>query len=93
MYVCINTPYLSGFYTCAKVDIISNVYNELSGLGSLRQTFVDAREVDEPIILDGVRQRMEENVKMKEQAYGQNSFMAIGKSSCAPTGIDLHQAP
>ena len=38
-----------------KEDTISRVYNDLSGLGSLKQTLADSREEDPSIKLDDVR--------------------------------------
>ena len=54
------------------------MYNDLSGLGSLKQTLADAREVGPSIKLDDVRKWLEENTKIKQQLKGQNSFVANG---------------
>ena len=61
-----------------KEYIISRVYNDLSGFGSLTQTLQDAREIDPSIKLDDVRQLMVENTKRKKQLPGQNSCAANG---------------
>ena len=59
-------------------DIISRVYNDWSGFGSLKQTLAGAREFAPSIKLDNVRQCMAENTKRKKQLPGQNSFVANG---------------
>ena len=61
-----------------KQDTISSVYNDLSGVGSLKQALADEREVDPSIRLDDVRQWMEENTKRKQQLKGQSSFIGNG---------------
>ena len=70
--------------------IISRVYNNWSGFGSLKQTLAGAKEFDPSIKLDTVRQWMAENTKRKKQLPRQSSFVANGPYYEIPTRPDVY---
>ena len=39
-----------------KAETISKVYNDLSGFGSIQQTFAEARKLDKTITLNDVKE-------------------------------------
>ena len=49
--------------TSNKAEIISKIYNDLSGFGSIQQTFAEARKIDKTITLDDVT-----NLERKEDS-------------------------
>ena len=62
----------------SRVSIISKVYNDPSGFGSLKPTLADASKMGSTIKLDDVKHSTEEHVKRKKQAYGQNLLLGSG---------------
>lgn len=61
-----------------KNDIISKVYYDLSGYGSIEQTTKDAKKIDNSIKYIDVKEWFDKNVKVKTQKKGTNSFIANG---------------
>ena len=59
-----------------KNDIIKNVYYDRSGFGNIKNTFDDARKIDNTIKIDDVKQWFKENLEKKTQLKGFNSFVA-----------------
>ena len=59
-----------------KNNIISKIYYDKSGFGSIKTTFEDARKVNKSITLDDVKQFFNNNVEEKENLKGFNSFVA-----------------
>ena len=59
-----------------KNDIISKIYFDRSGFGSIQTTYQDARAKDKTITLDDVKEWFKKNVEQKKQLRGQNSFIA-----------------
>ena len=57
-------------------EIISKIYNEPSGFGSLKTTLEDARKIDKSITNEDVKKFFRENVEQKKQIQGYNSFIA-----------------
>ena len=59
-----------------KNDIISKIYFDRSGFGSIQTTYQDARAKDKTITLNDVKEWFKNNVEQKKQLRGQNSFIA-----------------
>ena len=59
-----------------KNKIISQVYHDPLGYGSIHNTLKDARKVDKSITLEDVKQWKESNVERKTQLKGYNSYVA-----------------
>ena len=59
-----------------KNDIISKVYYDPSGYGSIQNTWTDAHEKDPSIRQSDVKEWFENNIKKKTNVNGQNSFVA-----------------
>ena len=59
-----------------KNNIISKIYYDKSGFGSIKTTFEDARKVDKSITLEDIKQFFNNNVKKKDNLKGYNSFVA-----------------
>ena len=59
-----------------KNDIISKIYFDRSGFGSIQTTYRDARAKDKTITLNDVKEWFIKNVEQKKQLRGQNSFIA-----------------
>ena len=57
-------------------DIISKIYFEPSGYGSIQSTFKDANKIDKTIKLDNVKEWFKSNVEQKTKYSGQNSYVA-----------------
>ena len=57
-------------------EIISKIYNEPSGFGSLKTTLEDARKIDKSITNEDVKKFFQEHVEQKKQLKGYNSFIA-----------------
>ena len=60
----------------SKSDIISKIYNDPSGYGSIKTTLADAKLKDKTIKLDDVKNWFNKNVEQKTKHSGQNSFVA-----------------
>ena len=61
-----------------KNEIISKVYYDLSGYGSMNETTKDAKEIDKTITFKDVKEWFANNVKSKNVPKGTNSFVANG---------------
>ena len=48
-----------------KAENISKIYNDLSGFGSIQQTFAEARKIDKTIALNDVKEWKEKNIVRK----------------------------
>ena len=59
-----------------KNNIISKIYYDRSGFGSIKTTLEDARKVNKSITLDDVKQFFNSNVETKDNLKGYNSFVA-----------------
>jgi hypothetical protein len=59
-----------------KDDIISKIYFDKSGYGSIKTTFEDAKKKDKSITIEDVKKFFEKNVEKKTQAKNFNSFVA-----------------
>ena len=59
-----------------KNAIISKIYFDKSGYGSIKTTFEDARKKDNSITIEDVKQFFNEKVNKKTQLKGYNSFVA-----------------
>ena len=62
--------------TSNKAEIISKIYNDLSGFGSIQQTFAEARKIDKTITLNDVKAWKENNIVRKTNLPGYNSYVA-----------------
>jgi hypothetical protein len=60
----------------SKNEIISKIYNDPSGFGSIKKTLDEAKQVDKSITLDHVKDWFSKNVEKKNQLKGMNSFVA-----------------
>ena len=60
----------------SKENIISKIYFDPAGFGSVKRTFEDARKKDKTITLEDVREFFQTRVEKKNKAYGFNSFVA-----------------
>ena len=59
-----------------KAKNISKTYNDLSGFGSIKQTFEEARKKDKTITLNDVKAWKEHNIVRKTNLKGYNSYIA-----------------
>ena len=59
-----------------KENVISQIYFDPGGFGSIKQTFQDARKKYNSITLDDVKEFFRTRVEKKNKAYGFNSFVA-----------------
>ena len=59
-----------------KDDIISSIYYDRSGFGSVATTYKDSKAKDATITLNDVKEWYKKNIKQKQQLRGQNSFVA-----------------
>ena len=59
-----------------KQSIISKIYFDKSGFGSIKTTLDDARKVDKSISINDVKQFFNNNVEKKSNLKGFNSFVA-----------------
>ena len=60
----------------SKSEIISKIYHDPAGYGSMKSTLGDARKVDKSVTLDHVKTWFSQNVEKKTQVSGMNSFVA-----------------
>ena len=56
--------------------MIKDVYYDHAGYGSRSRTLKEARQKDESITMDGVKEFFSRNVEAKRKPVGQNSFVA-----------------
>ena len=59
-----------------KDEIISKIYYDEAGFGSVRQTYLEARAKDSSIKYDDVKKWLHKEVEQKKQLKGYNSFIA-----------------
>ena len=59
-----------------KDEIISKIYYDEAGYGSIKQTYTEAKQKDKSITLDDVKKWMHKAVEQKKQLRGYNSFVA-----------------
>ena len=62
--------------TNTKEETIAKIYNDLSGFGSIKQTFDEARKKDKTITLNDVKAWKENNIVRKTNLKGYNSYVA-----------------
>lgn len=60
----------------SKDDVISKIYNDPAGYGSIKTTLADAKKKDKTITVEDVRKWYSKNVEQKTKHVGQNSFVA-----------------
>ena len=60
----------------AKNEVISKIYNDPGGHGSIKETFQDARQKDKTITLFDVKKWFESNTQRKQNLAGFNSYVA-----------------
>ena len=58
-----------------KNDIISKIYFDRSGFGSIQTTYKDAKAKEPTITLNEVKEWFKKNIEQKKQLRGQNSFI------------------
>ena len=59
-----------------KNDIISKIYYDKSGYGSITTTYKDAKQKEQSITLNDVKEWFQKNIEQKKQLRGKNSFIA-----------------
>jgi hypothetical protein len=59
-----------------KNDVISKIYFDKSGYGSIKTTFEDAKKIDKTITIEDVKEFFDKNVEKKTQLKNYNSFVA-----------------
>ena len=59
-----------------KDEILSSIYYDRSGYGSVNTTYQDAKKKDKTITVNDVQQWFEKDVERKKQLSGYNSFVA-----------------
>ena len=60
-----------------KDKIISDIYYDRAGFGSVATTYKDAKIQDATITMQDVKEWFQENVERKKQLSGYNSFIAL----------------
>ena len=60
----------------SKDEIISKIYNDPAGHGSMKQTLEDAKQKDKTINYNDVKNWFEKNIERKKQLKGFNSYIA-----------------
>jgi hypothetical protein len=60
----------------SKDEIISKIYYDEAGYGSIKQTYTEAKQKDKSITLDDVKKWMHKALEQKKQLRGYNSFVA-----------------
>ena len=81
-FVCVVHSLCIQSYVIWRIEnaIISNVYYDLSGYGSMNVTTKDAKVIDKSIKFSDVKAWFDNNVKSKSQEKGASSFVANGPS-------------
>ena len=59
-----------------KNDIISKTYYDKSGYGSITTTYKDAKQKEQSITLNDVKEWFQKNIEQKKQLRGKHSFIA-----------------
>ena len=59
-----------------KNDIISKIYHDKSGYGSIATTYKDAKQKEQSITLNDFKEWFQKNIEQKKQLRGKNSFIA-----------------
>ena len=59
-----------------KNEVISKIYNDPLGHGSIKETFKDAKQKDNTITLNDVKQWFDTNTQRKINLKGFNSYVA-----------------
>ena len=59
-----------------KNDIISKTYYDRSGYGSITTTYKDAKQKEQSITLNDVKEWFQKNIEQKKQLRGKNSFIS-----------------
>ena len=57
-------------------NIISKIYYDKGGFGSIKTTFEDVRKIDKSITLEDIKNFFNNNVKKKDNLKGFKSFVA-----------------
>jgi hypothetical protein len=60
----------------SKNEIISKIYFDVSGYGSIQNTLKESKQKDKTITLDNVKEWFKSNVEQKTKYSGQNSYIA-----------------
>ena len=61
-----------------KDEILSFIYLDPAGFGSIKQTYAEARKKDKSITMKDVKDFIDKHVEQKKQLRGYNSFIAHG---------------
>jgi len=61
-----------------KDEILSFIYLDPAGFGSIKQTYAEARKKDKSITMQDVKDFIDKHVEQKKQLRGYNSFIAHG---------------
>ena len=59
-----------------KHDIIRKIYYDRSGYGSITTTYNDAKQKEQSITLNDVKEWYKRSIEQKKQLRGRNSFIA-----------------
>ena len=59
-----------------KNDIVRKIYHDKSGYGSIATTYKDAKQKEQSITLNDVKEWFQKNIEQKKQLRGTNSFVA-----------------
>ena len=59
-----------------KNDIISKIYFDRSGFGSINRTYQESKQKDKSITLNDVKEWFKKHVEQKKQLRGFNSFIS-----------------
>ena len=60
----------------SKADIVSKIYDDPAGFGSVKQTYLEARAKDPSIKYEDVKKWLHKEVGQKKQLTGYSSFIA-----------------
>ena len=63
-------------YNMNKNEIISKIYYDPAGYGSIKETYLEARKKDPTITYADVQKWLHSKVEQKKQLKGYNSFIA-----------------
>ena len=65
-----------GWYCSCKNEVISKIYKDPAGRGSISETYQDVKKVDKTITLSDVKQWMDSNTQKRQNLKGYNSYVA-----------------
>ena len=77
-------------YSHKKNEIISKVYNDLNGFGSVRK-LLDARKLKKHITREDVLKWKEDNIQRKVQLPGKKQFHSQQTKARVPNGLNVSE--